>query len=148
MAALRIGAELDLVHHKAGHRNVQRHRLHRADEILRIRGDDFFFASDQRGGGSALLGNDLVIDLPRQQAERQADHAGAVRQHPLDREMGLAGIGGAQHRGHALCRPRCRPVAVTCGSHGLGHSAFPQPTASRSLCVRKACGWLWKICEQ
>ena len=40
-----------------------------------------------------------VIDLARQQPQRQADHAGAMGQHALDGEMGLAGIGGAENGG-------------------------------------------------
>ena len=47
----------------------------------------------------ALQPHDLVIDLARQQAQRQADHAGLVGQHPLDGEMGLAGVGGAEDGG-------------------------------------------------
>ena len=48
----------------------------------------------------ALLDH-LVVDLARQQTQRQADHAGRVRQHPLDRQMGLAGVGRPEHGGHA-----------------------------------------------
>ena len=40
---------------------------------------------------------DLVVDLARQQPQRQADHAGRVSQHALDGEMGLAGVGRAEH---------------------------------------------------
>jgi hypothetical protein len=29
--------------------------------------------------------DDLVVDLARQQPQRQPDHAGRMRQHPLDR---------------------------------------------------------------
>ena len=42
--------------------------------------------------------DDLVVDLARQQPQRQPDHAGGMRQHALDGEMRLAGIGGSQHR--------------------------------------------------
>jgi len=37
--------------------------------------------------------HDLVVDLARQEAQRQADHAGFVRQHTVDGEMGFAGVG-------------------------------------------------------
>jgi hypothetical protein len=40
-----------------------------------------------------------VIDFPGQKAERQADHAAAMGQHALHRQMGFAGIGGAQYGG-------------------------------------------------
>ena len=43
----------------------------------------------------------LVVDLARQQPQRQPDHAGGMRQHALDGEMGLAGIGRPQHGGDA-----------------------------------------------
>jgi hypothetical protein len=38
-----------------------------------------------------------VIYLAREQAQRQADHACAVRKHPLDSKVGLAGVGRAKH---------------------------------------------------
>jgi len=38
-----------------------------------------------------------VVDLAREQAQRQADHAGAVGKHPLDRKVRLAGVGGAEN---------------------------------------------------
>jgi hypothetical protein len=48
----------------------------------------------------ADLGGDLVVDLARQQAQRQANHPGGMRQHALNREMRLAGIGGTQNGRH------------------------------------------------
>jgi len=54
-------------------------------------------ARDERYVACAFEANDLVVDLSREQAERQADHARAMRQHPFDREMGLAGVGWAQN---------------------------------------------------
>jgi hypothetical protein len=42
---------------------------------------------------SADLGGDLVVDLAGKQPQRQADQAGLVRQHPLDGEVRLAGVG-------------------------------------------------------
>ena len=42
-----------------------------------------------------------VVDFARQQPQRQADHPGRMRQHPLDGEMGLAGIGRPEHGGDA-----------------------------------------------
>ena len=100
MAAFGIGAKLDLVDHQAGDRNVQRHRFDGADIEARRLGNDLFFAGDQRDFVRPAQPDDPVIDLARQQAQRQADHAGLVRQHPLDGEEGLAGVGGPQHRGH------------------------------------------------
>ena len=43
-----------------------------------------------------------LIDLAREQAQRQADHPGGMGEHPLDGEMGLAGIGRAEHGRDAI----------------------------------------------
>ena len=101
MAAFGIGAELDLVDAKKRHRNVDRHGFHGADEKAREFRNDAFLARDQRDIGGAFEAHDLVVDLAREQPERQSDHAGAVRQHALDGEMRLAGIGRAKDRGYA-----------------------------------------------
>jgi len=61
---------------------------------------DLLLARDQGDGFRSDLGDDAVIDLARQQAQRQADHARLVAQHALDGEMGLAGIGRAEHGQH------------------------------------------------
>jgi hypothetical protein len=56
---------------------------------------DLLFARDEGNRLGADPRDDLVVDLARQQAQRQADHAARMRQHALDGEMGLARIGGA-----------------------------------------------------
>ncbi len=130
MAALRIGAELDLVDHQAGDRDVQRHRLDGADVKARRPGDDLLLARDQRHLVGAAQLDDPVIDLARQQAQRQADHAGFVGQHAFDGEMGLAGIGGPQDGGdfgggcHGPGRP---PGGVRSGARQMGRGANPAP---------------------
>ena len=48
MAALGIGAELDLVDRQELDLAVERHRLDSADEISRRERDDLLFAGDQR----------------------------------------------------------------------------------------------------
>ena len=48
VAALGVGAELDFVDREKLDLAVERHRLDRADEILRIGGDDLFLAGDER----------------------------------------------------------------------------------------------------
>ena len=95
MAALGIGAELDLVDGEERRSQIERHRFDGADEIARLRRHDLLFAGDEGDSVCALDPDDLVVDLARQEPQRQADHAGPVRQHPLDREMGLAGVGRA-----------------------------------------------------
>ncbi len=99
VAALGIGAELDLVDGEERGAEVERHRLDRADEILGVGRNDLLLAGDECRGARALQPHDLVVDLARQKAQRQPDHAGFVRQHPLDREMRLAGVGGAEDGG-------------------------------------------------
>ena len=36
-----------------------------------------------------------------EQPQRKADDAGGMRKHPLDRKMGLAGVGGTEHGRYA-----------------------------------------------
>ena len=62
--------------------------------------DVAFVALDEAQIGADLLA-DAAINLAREQAQRQADHARLVRHHALDREMRLAGIGGPEHGSHA-----------------------------------------------
>ena len=99
IAPVGIGAELDLVDGQKLGAQAQRHRLHRADPVGGARRHDALLAGDQRHDGGTAQGDDLVIDLARQKAQRQADDAGAVAQHPLDGVMGLAGIGRPKDRG-------------------------------------------------
>ena len=98
VAALRVGAQLDLIDGQELHLHRQGHRLDGADEILRPRRDDLLLAGDQRHGARALQLHHPVVDLAGQQPERQADHAGGVPQHALHRQVGLAGVGRPQHR--------------------------------------------------
>jgi len=60
---------------------------------------DLFFAGDQRHRLGARAIGDFVVDLAREQPQRQTDQSGRMRKHPLDRQMGLAGIGRPEHRG-------------------------------------------------
>ena len=45
----------------------------------------------------ALHRDDPVVDLARQQPQRKADDARRMAAHPLDREVGLAGVGGPEN---------------------------------------------------
>ena len=104
VAALEIGAELDFVDGEEGHVDVGGHRLDGAHPVARLGGNDLFLAGHQRHGGIARAQPHPVIDLAGQQPQRQADHAAAMAQHALDGEMGLAGVGRAQHGGDGLGR--------------------------------------------
>ena len=113
VAALRVRAELRLVQCDEGHvaevfagapglpAFAQRHALGGAQEPARVLRHDAFLAGDQRDALRPLHRHHPVIDLARQQPQREADHPAGMRRHPLDGEVGLAGIGGAEHRGDA-----------------------------------------------
>ncbi len=100
VAALGIAGQLDLVDGEEVDVDVARHRLDGAHPIacpLRL---DLLLAGDQRDLVGADPRGDLVVHLARQQAQRQSDHAAFVAEHALDGEVGLAGIGRAEHRRH------------------------------------------------
>ena len=92
MPALGVGAKLDLIHRQEITADIGRHRLDRADPVLRAFADDPFLARHQRGDRRPARSDDAVIDLARKQPQRQADDACPVRQHPVYGMMGLAGI--------------------------------------------------------
>jgi hypothetical protein len=97
VAALGVGAELDLVDGEELDPAVERHRLDRAHPIARRQRHDLFFAGDQRDVARAARLDHAVVDLARQQPQRQADHAGRMAEHALDRQMRLASVGGAEN---------------------------------------------------
>ena len=75
-----------------------RHALGGAQEIARLRRDDPLLAGEQRDLLFALHRDDAVVDFAGEQAEREADDAGRMAAHPLDRQVGLAGIGRSEDR--------------------------------------------------
>ena len=97
VAALRIGAKLDLVDGEKFDLAVERHRLDGADEIARPLGNDLLFAGDQRDVSCAPRLDHAIVDLAREQPQRQADHARGMSQHALDRQMRLARIRRAKN---------------------------------------------------
>jgi ATP-dependent RNA helicase SUPV3L1/SUV3 len=78
----------------AGHR----HAFGGAQEIAGGRRDDPFLASQQRDLPFALHGDDAVVDLAGEQAQREADDARRMAAHPFDREVGLPRIGRPEDR--------------------------------------------------
>ena len=97
MAALGVGAKLDLVYREEIAAHPIRHRLDRANPILGAVRHNPLFAGDQSHDRRAPGPDDPVIYLAREQTQRQADDAGAVAQHPLDGIMGFSGIGRTQY---------------------------------------------------
>jgi len=106
--ALRVGAHLPFIDGDERQCPVGDHRLCRAKEIARRWRHDPFLAGNQRDLWSALQLYDPIIDFARQKAQRKADHAASMSTHPLNREMGFAGVGGAEHGGEM--RPECHAV--------------------------------------
>ena len=96
--ALPVSGQLDLVHRQEVDRLPERHRFHRADPVARARRYALLFARDQRHRRFAHARRHTIVDLARQKAQRQADHAGRVFEHPLDRAVSLPGVGGTQKR--------------------------------------------------
>ena len=85
MPAFEIGRDLDLVDGEERHVEIARHGLDGGDPVARMFRLDLLLAGDQRHRIQPRAIDDLVIDLARQQPQRQADHAARMRQHPLDR---------------------------------------------------------------
>ena len=96
MPAFRIGTQLDFIDGGKVCAHAFGHRLDRANPVFRPWRNDPFLACHQRHNGRAARHDDLVIDLARQQPQRQADNAGFVRQHPFDCVVGFSGIGRAK----------------------------------------------------
>jgi hypothetical protein len=119
VAAFAIGGELGLVDTHEGQLVLHhRHRLGGAQQPARVLGLDALLAGDQRDAVGALDGDDPVIDLARQQAQREADRPARVRAKPLDREVGLAGVGRSKNSANAA------PVLVQGVGSSNGHRAL------------------------
>ena len=119
VAAFEIGAELHLVDGEEGDVEIARHRLDGRHPVARIRRLDLLLAGDERDRLGAHARRDLVVDLARQQPQRQPDDAGGMAEHALDGEMGLAGIGRPEHGGDAGAAGA--GVAIGRGGEGNGH---------------------------
>jgi len=62
---------------------------------------------------SAYLFDAPVVNLSRKQSQWQADRTARMRKHTLDREVSLAGVGGAENCGDAAMTAGRRTLA--CG---------------------------------
>ena len=113
MPALGIGAKLDFVDGEVVRADIGRHGLHRAGPVARAGRHDAFLARHQRHRPPAPLLAQTLIDLARQEAQRQADDPAPVGDHALDGVMGLAGIGGAEHGRDAPARARAAATGAT-----------------------------------
>ena len=104
MAAVGIGAHLDLVDGKEGDQPVHRHRVDGAQEITRVGGDDLFLAGDQGDLVASLEAHRPVVVLARQQTQGKTDHAAGVSQHAVERQVGLARVGRPEDGLDAVAR--------------------------------------------
>jgi hypothetical protein len=100
VSALEIGAELHLVDGQERDLEIARHGLDGGDPITRAGRLDLLLAGNEGNRIRAGTRRDLVVNLARQQPQRQPDDARRMGEHAFDGEMGLAGIGRTEHRGH------------------------------------------------
>ena len=121
MAPLAVGAKLDLIDGEKRHLPVQRHGFDGANEIGRLGREDLFLAGHQRHRAFALDTPHPIVVFPRQQPQRESDHAGPETEHPLDGEVGLAGIGRPQNGDQA------RTLARAGGNYAHGQRIGPSP---------------------
>jgi hypothetical protein len=126
VAALEIGAELDLVDRREGDVEIARHGLHGRDPEARIGGLDLLLAGDERDRVGTGAFRHLVVDFPGQEPQRQPDQTRGMREHALDGEVGLACIGGPQHRGDAVATGT--RVALPGGTERDGHRSLRRRT--------------------
>jgi len=109
MAPLGVDPELRLVYGSEGEllgerpfgraivaAGADRHRFRRGQDVARLRGDDAFFARQQSDLLLALDRDDPLVDFAGEQPQREADDAGGMAAHTLDRQMRLAGVGGPE----------------------------------------------------
>ena len=101
MSPLGVGGELHFVNRHKIHLAADRHGLGGADEKPRIGRHNFFFAGNQCDicamGFAEMSRQHAVVNLAREQAQGQSDHAALIRQHALHGEMGFARVGWAQN---------------------------------------------------
>jgi len=98
VATLGVSDELDLVDRQEVHVQPDRHGFDRADPVARLRRDALFLPGHERDRALAYACAHPIVDLARQQAQRQAHHARLEVQHALDRAVGLARVGGTEQR--------------------------------------------------
>ena len=96
--ALIVRGELHLVDGQEFDLALDRHRLDGRDPVGRPRGDALLLAGHERDPALADARRDAVVDLAREQPQREPDHARRVLEHALDGAMRLAGVRRAEQR--------------------------------------------------
>ena len=92
MPAFGVCPQLRFVNCDEGKFPVDGHAFNRAAIPAGLWWLDPFLARNQRDILRALNRHQPVIDFPRQQPQRKADHPARMGTHPLHSEMGLAGV--------------------------------------------------------
>ena len=122
VAAFKVARQLHLVDGDELGIGFPRHRFHGAHRVAGAGRADLFLAGDQCHVAAADPHADALVDLAGEQPQRQADHAAAMRHHAFDRVMGLAGVGRAEHGGHAAARIHLGRSGMDWGSlHQAGY---------------------------
>jgi hypothetical protein len=83
---------------------IDQHRLDSTHPVARGARNALFLAGDQGNRRLTELGGDAIVDFPREQPQRQSDHAAVVLQHALHGPVRLARVGGAEQRRDGGCR--------------------------------------------
>ena len=105
VAAVGVGAHLNLVDAEERHPPVHGHGFHRTQEVPRMGRHDLLLAGDQGDVAPALDAHRPVVVLARQKAQREPDHAAGVAEHALHGEMGLARVRRPEHGDDARAVP-------------------------------------------
>ena len=134
VAAIGIGAHLDLVDGEKRDAAAERHGFDGAQEIARVRRADLLLAGDQRDVARTFEAHRAVIVLASEQTQRKPDDPRGVREHALHRQEGLARVGRTEHGrdagpgrigSHDAMNNRVSVGAVQPGIRSPGTSAAP-----------------------
>ncbi len=150
MTTLAVCGELNLVDDNKVDRAIHRHRLGRAHPVARSRRHPLLLASEQRDRFFADLRAHAIVDFAGEQAQRQADHAALVLQHPFDRTVRFARVGrskeGADRAAGSVVAhptgmirrppPECKLRLASSGAPQLGASPIESLTRCRQSSPR------------
>ena len=85
---------------RLGNWPTYRHGLDRAEKILGVTRNYFFLAGNESNLAGTFYRHRAVVVFARQQSQRKTNHATAMRQQTLHREIGFPRIGRPQDRRH------------------------------------------------
>ena len=97
MPAFGVITQLRLINRNERKFLLDRHRFNGAAIPPRLWRLDPLFAGDQSDLVGTLNCHHTVVNLPCQQTKRETNHPARMRAHPLNGEVGFAGIGRAEN---------------------------------------------------